>query len=48
MDGIVAVNQLAVFVPMYGLDECPGLLSRLEGITWDSVLHVCRHGGSPV
>ena len=32
MDGVVTVIPLTVYVLTYGLDECPGSLSRLEGI----------------
>ena len=48
MDGVVAVNPLAVGVFAYGPNECPSPLGRFEGVGWCSVRHVCRHGSSPV
>ena len=47
-DNVVAVNPLAVCVLTNGPDGCPGPLSRLEGVVWSSVLHVCRQDSSPV
>ena len=48
VDGVVVVNPLTVCVFTSSLDECPNPLSRFEGVVWSSVLHVCRHGSSPV
>ena len=48
VDSTIVVNPLAVCVLVYNLDDCPDPLSRLEGIAWGSVLHVCRYGSSTV